>query len=81
MLAQCCGGLYVGSVLLQPVRYEIPYIDLARRNVSAALLLCELGKVKNERHPAMRNDAGVPVSFQFQVALYVARQEGDPEPC
>ena len=47
MLAYCNGRLRLGSVLLQPLRYELLYVSLARSNVSATVLLCELGKVKN----------------------------------
>ncbi len=50
MLAQRDGRFCTGPVLLQPQRHELLCMGLARSNISAALLLCELGKVKEQRH-------------------------------
>jgi hypothetical protein len=62
-------------MLLQPLRYELLYIGLAGSNIFAASLLCELGKVKEERQATIHDEAGVPMCFEpFQVALYLRSQ-------
>src|SRR6266536_1702454 len=70
MLAYCNGCLCLDSVLFQPLRYELLDVSLARSNISATFLLCELGKVKKQRQPAIHNKARVTMCLQpFQVAL------------
>src|SRR5262249_41909835 len=75
MLAHSNGRLILGSMLLQPPRYDLLYVGLAGSNILAAFLLCELAKVKKQRQAAIHNEAGVPVCFQpSQVALDLRSQ-------
>jgi hypothetical protein len=54
---------------------QTPLYGLAGSNISATLLLSELGKMKKQRQPAIHNEARVTVRFQpFQVALYLRSQ-------
>ena len=67
--------LCLGSVLFQPLPYELLYMSLARDNISAALFLCELSKVKQQRQAAIHNEARVAVCLQpLQVALHLRSQ-------
>jgi hypothetical protein len=51
------------------------FMSLARSNVSAPLLLCELGEVKEQWQPAIHNEARVTVCLQpFEVALDLRSQ-------
>jgi hypothetical protein len=48
---------------------------LTRSNIFAAFLLCEVGKMKKQRQPAVYHEARITVYFQpFKVALYLRSQ-------
>lgn len=75
MLAHGNGSLCLRTVLLQPLRDEVLLYEPCKKQYSATLLLCELGKVKKEWQLPIYYEARIPMCLQpFEVALYLWSQ-------